>query len=465
MSSRQPCVLFLTSSYPRNETDTASVFLSHLARAVHGEGARVHVLAPDDVDAVHWQGDVGAVLHFFRYFPRRLQRLAYGAGILDNLARKPWLWFQVPFFVIAMFLMTVRLCRRVRPDIIHAHWIIPQGVVGVIVGRLLRIPVVTTAHGSDAFGLGGRVLQGVKHWVVRHSAAWTSNTPATAKAAMSGNTPKKEAVIVPMGVDSRRFQCTGAGRLKSSVKDGVHTILFVGRLIQQKGVRDLLLALPLLPDSLRRKTQLWIVGDGPERSVLVQLAVTIGFADRVRFFGKIDNAALVEYYAAADVFVSPSHREGQGVVYLEALAAGVPVVATRVGGIPDMLTDFETALLVSPHDPEEIAQAIAKLAQAADLRLKLVQNGAELVAAVYDWSKIGKNFLSLYRQCMRGRFTCWLGRAKTVSGGLSGNGQDPAMVFPAFRSSILSAGGGEMCSRQAFRQGRQVRSRILRKGA
>ena len=176
-------ILMVASSYPRFEGDTASIFLRNLAQHVARTGVRVHVLAPSDAQVRHDMDEQDVKIHYFRYFPKCSQMLAYGSGILPNIRRHPWLVVQIPFFLLSMFFALLMQSRKNQPQIIHAHWIVPVGFVAVLVGKLLKIPVIVTAHGGDAFGLQGGLLRVLKNFTVKQSQAWTANTQQTARAA------------------------------------------------------------------------------------------------------------------------------------------------------------------------------------------------------------------------------------------------------------------------------------------
>jgi len=318
-------IIFLTSSYPRDTGDHASVFLRYLAEHLHARGAEVHVLAPADGSAGR-RLENGVHVHRYRYFPRAWQMLAYGSGIMTNLRHRRVLWLQVPFFVLAMTFALFRLAHTIRPHIIHAHWILPQGLVALIAKFVYRVPVVTTTHGTDAFALRGPVLSRIKRFVLRHSDAWTTNTCATSRAVCppEGLGSQHE---IPMGVDIELFSSGDRDLLRYNIAVSDFIILFVGRLVEIKGIDDLLQAFSLLPQDLRQKSWLWIVGDGNERERLWNQARRLALLDRTKFFGRIPNAQLPDYYAAADLFVGPSivtasgEAEGEGVVFLEAFAA------------------------------------------------------------------------------------------------------------------------------------------------
>lgn len=311
-------ILFLTSSYPRSHEDNAGIFLRNLAENLTKRGVNVHVLAPSEgASSTLTEGSV--TVHRFRYFLRRMQRLAYGSGILHNLSQNRWLWIEVPFFVGAMSYSLMRLTRKEQFDVIHAHWLLPQGVAAVYSKRWHRVPVLTTVHGSDAFRLKGQPFETLKRKVLQRSTAWTANSRATAEAldpALSSSRPH----IIPMGVDIERFQSGKRNRLRSGLKDDDFAFLFVGRLVEGKGVDYLLRALALLPSILLDRATLWVVGEGQDLSQLRSLARDLGIAHRVRFWRQIENDALPDFYAAADLFIAPaSDTEGQGVVQIYAV--------------------------------------------------------------------------------------------------------------------------------------------------
>ena len=394
-------VLWLTSSYPRFADDSASIFLRGLAQAITRQGFELHIVSPDDAN-VDSKFEEPKITHYrFRYFfPKFGQQLAYGSGILPNLRARPYLLLQVPFFVVAAFFKTWRVIRLNKPDLLHAHWLFPQGIIAVVLGWFCRIPVIVTAHGGDAFALQGSVLSQLKQWTVKHCSAWTSNTRATA------NTLGKDCkapVIIPMGSDYAVFSSGNPRLHRAALNSDTLVLLFVGRLVEKKGVVDLIRAVHLLPDDLKHKSELWIIGDGTERDSLEALTCRYGLSDRVKFHGRIPNQDLADYYAAADIFIAPSivdargDTEGQGVILLEAMASGTAVISTQTGGISEVITHLETGLLIPAGQPEGLKSAIERLITNPELRQALAKAGQSR-ARLYDWSIIGERFSTLYRQ-------------------------------------------------------------------
>jgi len=394
-------VLFLTSSYPRSAEDTASVFLRYLAEHLADRGLEIHVLAPADTSSgTTVEGKI--TVHRFRYFPSRLQALAYGSGIISNLQRSPWLWLQVPFFVLAMAYSLLRMIGREQIHLVHAHWILPQGLIGVVAKYLRHVPLITTVHGADAFTLRSGLASALKRFIVVRSDAWTANTPATSCAVdPAAITPRVH--VIPMGVDTDLFAGGDPTGLRQQLPGQEFLLLFVGRLVDKKGCRSLLEAFSLLPPTLRNRTTLWIVGDGDQRSQLEQTTKDLGLAQKVRFWGAISNQYLPDFYAAADLFVVPSieaasgDTEGQGVVILEAFAGRACVLATRIGGIDAVVQEDVTGGLVAFNRPRDLARAMEKLLNNPDLRARLVNNAFREVKQRYDWKRIAAEFESLYR--------------------------------------------------------------------
>jgi glycosyltransferase involved in cell wall biosynthesis len=147
--------------------------------------------------------------------------------------------------------------------------------------------------------------------------------------------------------------------------------------------------------------KLLIVGDGPERGAIEEAARRSGSAERVHLTGHISD--VTPYYRAADVFVLPSHSEGSPYVLLEAMTAGVPIVATAVGGVPEMVTHDETALLVAPRDPQAMAASLARLLMDAPLARRLTSNASMMVATRYSPERYVRSLFEIYRDLVPGK--------------------------------------------------------------
>ena len=204
--------------------------------------------------------------------------------------------------------------------------------------------------------------------------------------------------IIPNGVDEKYF---GARRTVSRIKaqelgisDTEKIILSVSRLVPKNGVVELLHAFYILHQR-NRAMRLLYIGDGSERALLEERARAWNLGRAVLFLGALPHEELISYYAMSDIFARPSRSEGLGSAFLEAMGAGVPVVATPVGGIVDFLKDHETGILVKPGDPESIANGIEELLAGSPLREKIIKNARALVIEKYLWVDIAKKMESI----------------------------------------------------------------------
>ncbi|MCC6848923.1 MAG: glycosyltransferase [Deltaproteobacteria bacterium] len=206
--------------------------------------------------------------------------------------------------------------------------------------------------------------------------------------------------LVPSGVEAARFAAgpRAAARARLALGDRTWVLAVVGALEERKGHDVLLDALARDPDPGH---VVLIAGDGTRAPALRARAAALGLADRVRFLGRVEDVAPL--LAAADALVMPSRREGLGVAALEAMAAGLPVVASRVGGLPEAVVDGETGLLVPPGDAAALAAALARLAADPALAGRLGAGGAARAAARFSMAAMAEGTLAVYRRLAAAR--------------------------------------------------------------
>ena len=186
-------------------------------------------------------------------------------------------------------------------------------------------------------------------------------------------------------------------KMRLGFKEGERMILAVGRLSKEKAQIDLLSAFKkLIETQAELDARLVIVGDGPERQPLEATAASLGLSDRVIFTGQLSDVEA--YFKAADVLVNPSHSEGSPYVLLEAMTAGLPIVATAVGGVPEMVENNETGLLVPASDPQAMADAIARILNDKKLAEQLAENGGELVSTRFSPEAYVRSMVEVYSE-------------------------------------------------------------------
>ncbi|MEO3938068.1 glycosyltransferase [Dermatophilaceae bacterium Soc4.6] len=364
----RPRLLVLASTFPAQAHDGTPGFVLDLAQQ-EAEAFETTVIVPSVPGATARQriGEVQVIR--FRYFPRRWEDLADGA-ILENLRARPSRWLQVVPFVVAEWLALRREVRRQSPDVLHVHWLVPQGVAAL--GAMRQVPSVVTTLGGDLYGLRDPVSTALKRLVVRRAAAVTAmNEDMRAQLVGLGAAPA-DAHVMPMGADLSTIRAEAA-----EVARVPGQVLFVGRLVEKKGLRHLLAALPLLADlDLRVR----VVGDGPLRAELEASARGLP----VTFLGALGRGELAREYAASALMVVPSTRAASGdqdglpVALLEAMGVGTPIVASDLPGLNEVVLEGHTGLLVQAGDEPGLAAAVRSLVADPDRAERLGEAAREL---------------------------------------------------------------------------------------
>jgi glycosyltransferase involved in cell wall biosynthesis len=381
-------VLFLTHSFPRSEGDAAGSFILRLAVALRGEDIKVRVVAPAGPGLPASEEIEGIGVERFRYAPRRYEKLAYTGNMASDVASSWTAKLALVGFLGADFVHAVRARRSFEPQIVHAHWWFPNGVVGTWVGGLAHIPLVTTLHGTDvrlARTVG--VAKPLFGHVLKHSAAVTT-VSRWLKEETQSLVPGVNPTVAPMPVATDLFG-PGASR------DG-DRLLFVGRLNNQKGVEHVLHALA----SMKTPATLDIVGDGPNRESLKLLAESLGIAPRIRWHGQLSQSALPPIYQRAAAVVLPSVDEGLGLVAVEALLCETPVVAFDSGGLRDVIQNEKTGLLVKPGDRAALAAALDDLLARDGRGSQLGKAGRLYALSAFAPESAARRYAEIYRQVL-----------------------------------------------------------------
>lgn len=357
-----PTLLILASTYPRWMDDHEPGFVHELAKRLVGR-FRVIVLCPHAAGAAKTESMDGVEIVRYRYAPGKLETLVNDGGIVTNLRRHGWKFLLVPSFVLVQAWRAWQLLRKHDVQAIHAHWLIPQGLICALLQWFPgpKVPFIVTSHGADLYGLRGSFLQYLKRYVVRKSARTTvvSHAMRVELARIGADTSKVN--VEPMGVDlSTRF--TPDAHVSRSTDE----ILFVGRLVEKKGLKHLIDAMPKI--LLRQPSaHLTVAGFGPEEAALRAQVVALGLVEKVSFIGGVPQAELPLLYRRAAVFVAPfvqapsGDQEGLGLVLVEALGCGCPVVVSDLSATRDVGLTGDGLLRVAPGDPSGLAEGILQM--------------------------------------------------------------------------------------------------------
>lgn len=389
----------LTTSFPRDDDDLAGSFVLGFARALVSRGHSVEVLAPQPHDALLRGGPPawpGIDVRWVAYLPAPFARTFYGAGVPDNLRLDARAWLGLVPFPLAL---AYAARSRVHAwDAVVSHWALPSALVaGAVRGTRPHLAVL---HSADVHTLVRLPLRRfLARRVSRSADAMLFASVALRDAFLSclhGGERADAATrahVSPMGVDP--FVASGEPRrgLRSRLEVSGFTALSLGRLVPVKGIDGAVRAIGDVDGA-----ELVVAGEGPERDVLEEGARAA--QARVRFVGVVRGEVKRDWLTAADAFVLPSRRlpsgrtEGTPTALLEAMSAGVPVVASDVGGVPGVVTHERTGLLVPPGDDRALAAALTRLATDAALRRRLGRN-ARATAKHYSWDALAPNLEAL----------------------------------------------------------------------
>lgn len=382
--------LFLTHSFPRREGDAAGSFVLRLAVALRAEDVRVQVVAPAGPGLPASEEIEGIRVDRFRYAPRRFEQLAYTGNMASDVASSWGAKLALVGFLGSDFVHAVRARRSFEPDVIHAHWWFPGGVVGTWLGGLTHVPVVTTLHGTDVrLARSVRVAKPLFTHVLKHSAAVTTVSRWLEEETES-IAPGNEPIVAPMPVATDLFS-------PGDERDA-RRLLFVGRLSVQKGIEALLRAVA----AMKIASELDVVGDGPDRAALEKLAGELGIAARIRWHGQLSQPELPAMYRKAAAVVVPSVDEGLGLVAVEALLCEAPVVAFDSGGLRDVIRHEKTGLLVAPGDPVALARALDDLLAREGRGADLGRAGRIYALSTFAPESAARRYAGIYRQVLGG---------------------------------------------------------------
>lgn len=397
-TDRRLRVLVLTSTFPRWADDTEPVFvlalcerLSHrfdiCVLAPHAPGAKLTEQMTNGINVVR-----------FRYFFCWGESLAYQGGITAKLRSNPFRYFLVIPFLIGQWVALTHLLVRHQFDVVHAHWLFPQGfVAGITKVMLPRFPtLVCTSHGTDINGLQSGFFSRIKRFTIRQSDAYTVVSRAMLSKALALGATCKRTSVISMGVDARALFTPDL-----DVPRATRQILFVGRLDVQKGIELLIRAMPSILENYP-DCSLRIVGAGPQLEALNEQVIALGMSQRIEFVGAVPNSELPNHYRSATLVVFPSiGAEGLGLVCAEALACECPVVASDLPAVLEVVQHEVSGLIFRQNDCDDLVSKVLLMLSDPSWRKSMGTAGREHVLAHYDWRQVETDFEDVFMRAIQ----------------------------------------------------------------
>ena len=394
-------ILVIGSVYPRFHEDAEVPWLRASVAHLKKAGLGIQVLAPAYKGLKTHEID-GVKVNRFRYAPASLEILTHEEGAPSKMASKPWLQLLAIPYIISGFFKCISICRKFRPDVIHAHWPFPHAYIALGAAKLFRIPLVLNFHGAEL------LLIRKKKWVKPFLKFAIGQ--AQAVFANSSFTASKIKALRNVNVEWSPYGTTLESSAASEVEavphpiNGKFKILFVGRHIERKGICYLIEAAKYLP---RDKFEIRIVGVGDLTEKLKELAAHNAGNAEIVFTGKLSPEDLAKEYRTANVFTLPAiidskgDTEGLGVVLIEAMELGLPIVASNVGGIPDVVVDGESGILVPEKDPQALANAFKRLESEPGLVKQLLEGSRKRIRECFTWDGIIERQIAEYKKVVR----------------------------------------------------------------
>jgi glycosyltransferase involved in cell wall biosynthesis len=388
-------ILVLTSTFPRWESDTEPPFVFELCKQL-SKKFEVYVLAPHCEGSLDNEVMQGLRVARFRYFFEPYENLCYQGGMLAKLKEQRLRYLLIPFFLFFQMCAAYKLIKRENIALIHAHWIIPQGITACAIKLLSRKPVkiLCTSHGGDLFSLKGNIARFVKRNILQSADGITvvnSVMKQEVYALCSPQTPIVE--IIPMGVDLQTFT-------PATKKQRPFSLLFVGRLVEKKGLAYLINALPKIVQTYP-ETTLTIIGTGPLKEGLEHLVQEQQLNHKVIFLGSIPNTELPLHYQQHQIAVFPfivadnGDREGLPVVVSEAIACGGCVITTDLPGLYDIANNNQGILIVPQKNSQAITDTVLDLFNEPDKIKHHSKTAFKNIKEKQSWGVIGIHYVDL----------------------------------------------------------------------
>lgn len=398
-------ILFLTQTFPRSPVDTSGPFIRDLAHGLIGHGDEVTVLTPHAEGIAPSWDDGGVEVRSFRYAPESSEVLGYSRSLSADERVRWRAGLVTPLYLWGARRAVARLLRERRFDVLQGHWVVPNGLV--VSGFADRLPVGVGLHGSDVFMAERR---GVRSWVGRSLARCsflTGCSPELVDRVCRLGFPRDMAAVIPYGVDVETFSPRpdrrGLWRQKLGIPEDGVLLLSVGRMVSKKGYQVLL---PLLPDLLASHEKLHVVLAGAGDLLEEFRRQSGSWSDRVHLPGLVMRDTLPDLFRAADAFVLPAVHDSKGNVdglpnvILEAMASGLPVVASGISGIPLAITDGREGRLVAEREPAQLAAALAEIVADGAKRREMGDAARRKAEAELTWSVVAGRYRAVYLEAV-----------------------------------------------------------------
>ncbi len=366
-------ILFNTSNFPKYKGEATTPFIFTLAKTINEEHC-IHILAPHEKKSKKFEKwDNISIFRYQYIWPSDLEVLFNKGGALVNLRKNPIKYLLIfPFFISQLFSLFI-INKKNDYDAINSHWLIPQGLSGILVAKLFKIPHIVSVHGSDLFSLNNKFFLFLKKIVLNNSDYIICNSYFTEKELIKRfKKYKNKIIVIPVPIEEEYFFKKTAvlknnNLIKQlSIEKDTKIIVFIGRVVEEKGLGLIIRGLSYMDKVCKNiKWKLIVGGDGKDLLKFKKLAKSLNIDKKIKFLGWLDTKKVADLLSIADLFVgiSLSGKEGFGLTYLEAIISGVPIISSNEIGLlsyfdKDQIDTLEIRVLNRPYSDKKIGREI-----------------------------------------------------------------------------------------------------------
>ncbi|MHA1797737.1 MAG: glycosyltransferase family 4 protein [Candidatus Helarchaeota archaeon] len=398
----------MSTSFPRYQNDYIAPFLLELFQQIQKNNNELFVIAPQ-MKGTPRVDDVRGVKVFRIKYTKNHQNQVLGDGFLiERLKESNQNKFNLLKFLLNALKKAVYLHKKKNFQIIHSQWIFPSGLLGLILKYLIDRPLVITIHGASIFLMNKySFLKPILKLTLKKADLVIFNSSHTMNETLKIQQKIKNKRVIHQGINIKRFQDITEKEVRhSELFKEKPIILSIGRLIERKGFEYLIKSMREIKIKFPY-SKLIIIGKGPLDIKLKELVSNLKLGKNVFFLGEVNGDDIPFYYKNSNVFVLPSiidkngDTEGLGIVLLEAMASGIPIIGTKVGGIPDIIFDGTNGILVEQKNSKSLAKAILKILSNENLSKKFTRNGLKIIKDAFQWKEISLKTINSYIEVLK----------------------------------------------------------------
>lgn len=390
----------LSTTYPESYVSIRPKFVHVLNRELVKLGIDVKTITPHSKGSLTKETMDSVLIRRFRYLPEDYE--IHSLSIFDAVTKSRSSFLKVLIMMVSFFTVTFFECLKEKPDVLHGHWAFPGGFIAFVMSTIFRKKFIVTIHGGETLLSKFKFLKRIVIYGLNKSSFVVPNSNFTKNKLIQMGVKNEKIIIInvpPDFVDHVPNAELLEGFRKKFTDRSRKIILFVGRLVERKGPEFLIRSLLEIKNA---KVHLIIAGEGIMRPYLQNLAKSLGLEKNVTIFGGASREQLAQLRGISDIFVCPSiidsrgDTEGLGLVILEAMESGLPVIASSVGGIVDVVKHEVNGLLVNQKDPKSIADAIERIISDEQLQKRIIENSKETVKE-FSPQEIARQYFNIFQ--------------------------------------------------------------------